>query len=197
MAGCVVPTGPLKTYHRPVIGLRRPLVNLSPHRCPLAAKSADSPATLLARMRVGSQTLVCRLSATGSLLRDCRYRQPRELLDTDREPTSHPLGEGCQHSEAFLYRLIVLTAETIVPPPMHPLRLLRKDIKNAKLAAQLFSNFLPFKDQALSGSRLPRRIRQLVAMPTAPGVARGTIERADPPSAVAQKISPLAAEMPG
>jgi hypothetical protein len=30
--------------------------------------------------------------------------------------------------------VIVLTAETIVPPPMHRLRLVREDIKNAKLA---------------------------------------------------------------
>ena len=42
--------------------------------------------------------------------------------------------------------MIVLTAETIVPPPMHPLRPVRKDIKNAKLAAQLFSNFLRLED---------------------------------------------------
>jgi len=48
----------------------------------------------------------------------------------------------------------------------------------------------------LSGSRLPCRIRELVALPAAPRVARGTIERADPSSAVAQKVSPLAAEMP-
>jgi hypothetical protein len=42
---------------------------------------------------------------------------------------------GCQHSEAVLHDLIVLTAESIVPPPMHRLRLVRKVIKNAKLAA--------------------------------------------------------------
>ena len=53
---------------------------------------------------------------------------------------------GRQRSDAVLHGLIVLTAELVVPPPMHRLRLVRKDIKNAKLAAQLFSNFLRLED---------------------------------------------------
>ena len=59
--------------------------------------------------------------------------------------TKHPLGACRQCSEAVLHGLIVHTAELIVPP-MHRLRLVRKDIKNAKLAAQLFSNFLRLED---------------------------------------------------
>ena len=69
-----------------------------------------------------------------------------ELLRAGREPTKHPLGEGRRRSDAILHGLIVHTAEPIVPPPMHPLRFVRKDIKNAKLAAQLFSNFLRLED---------------------------------------------------
>jgi hypothetical protein len=45
-----------------------------------------------------------------------------------------------------MHGLIVPTAETIVPAPMHPLRPVRKGIKNAELAAQLFSNFLRLED---------------------------------------------------
>jgi hypothetical protein len=67
---------------------------------------------------------------------------------------SHPLGAGRQRSDAVLHGLIVLTAETIVPLPMHALRLLREVIKNAQLTAQQFSDFLRLEDQASSWSRL-------------------------------------------
>jgi hypothetical protein len=80
-------------------------------------------------------------------------------LGTSREPPQHSLGKVVQRSDAGLHGYIVLMAETIVPPPMHPLRPVREGIENPQLPAQQFPNFLRIEDQALSGSRLPCRIR--------------------------------------
>ena len=95
----------------------------------------NSPATLGSRLRgIWQPSLRVRASATGPAF-EGRRRRPCNLLRVDREPTKHPLGEGGQRSDAGLHGLIVLTAKSIVPPPVHPLRLLWKVVKNAKLAA--------------------------------------------------------------
>jgi hypothetical protein len=88
-------------------------------------------------------------------------------LGTSREPPQHSLGKVVQRSDAGLHGYIVLMAETIVPPPMHPLRPVREGIENPQLPAQQFPNFLRLEDQALSGSRLPCRIREHALSPSA------------------------------
>ena len=121
--------------------------------CPTDARlvgglsARNAPATL-SKPSVGHLAAKPRNARIGDRTHMRRTARPSlcELLRAGREPTKHPLGEGRRRSDAILHGLIVHTAEPIVPPPMHPLRFVRKDIKNAKLAAQLFSNFLRLED---------------------------------------------------
>jgi hypothetical protein len=87
-----------------------------------------------------------RPSATGPACEGLRDRPYANCYVRAVSRLSHPLGVGRQRSDAVLHGLIVLTAESVVPPPMHPLRLLREVIKDAQLTAQQFPNFLPFED---------------------------------------------------
>jgi hypothetical protein len=94
---------------------------------PICAERASELSKALCRA-FGGQALVCAHRRPNRLGRTARPSLC-ELLRTGGEPTKHPLGEGGQRCDAVLYRLIVDTAETIVPLPMHPLRFVRKDIK--------------------------------------------------------------------
>jgi hypothetical protein len=101
-----------------------------------------------------------------------------------------------QRCKAVLDGLIVQMAKPVVTSPVHSLRLCRKVIEHAETASKYFSNLLPFEDEPVARSRLPRGIGQAVAVPTAPEVATRSIELSDPSATVTQKVSSSSAKVP-
>jgi hypothetical protein len=103
--------------------------SLKPSVGHLAAKPRYAPIGDRTRMRRTARPSLCELRRAG------------------REPTKHPLSAGRQRSDAVLHGLIVLTAETIVPPPMHQTACVSKPRRSLRGAsAQL--RHLKVTDQA-------------------------------------------------
>ena len=72
----------------------------------------------------------------------------------------------------MLQRLIVPGAKPVISSPMHSFWLRWERICNAEVGtAQPLPHLLRFKDQAVTDTNLPRRIAQVIAVPTSPGVA--------------------------